>query len=285
MYRLVGGFSALVVAMTTVLVCVPLYVLGVIRLVIPISSMRRWLAYPMDVVIDVWVSSFRWLIRTCRLIDIQVELPAQLGNRSDWQVIVCNHQSWVDIIVLQVSFRDVAPVLKFFTKRELIWVPFVGLAMWFLGFPYVYRARSSGSSLSTTQKETNEAVLKREGRRFLEKPVSVINFVEGTRFTVVKRDTQGSPFENLLHPRRGGLLQTLVVLEDRVETVLNATIKYQDRVPGFWELLSGQTGSVQLSVEEIPKPTTDQEELTTWLNELWHEKDRQLASNHKAIAG
>lgn len=279
MHKLVGGFSALVIAMATVLVCIPLYVLGVIRLIVPIPSFRRLLAYPMDVVIDVWVSSFRWLIRICRLIDIEVELPPQLNDRRDWQVIVCNHQSWVDIVVLQVSFRDVAPVLKFFTKHELIWVPFVGLAMWFLGFPYVYRASSKGPGLSTTQREINEAVLKREGRRFLDKPVAVINFVEGTRFTPVKRDSRGSPYENLLQPRRGGLLQTLVVLEDRAETVLNATIRYRGRVPGFWDLLSGQTDGVQLVVEEISKPSTDQEMLTNWLNDLWNEKDRQLMNN------
>ena len=276
MRRIVGGFSAFVLAMTTVLVCIPLYVLGVIRLIVPISSFRRMLAYPMDVVIDVWVSSFRWLIRICRLIDIEFQLPPQLNNRRDWQVIVCNHQSWVDIVVLQVSFRDVAPVLKFFTKHELIWVPFVGLAMWFLGFPYVYRASSKGRGLSATQREVNEAVLKREGRRFLDKPVAVINFVEGTRFTQSKRDARGSPYENLLQPRRGGVLQTLVVLEDRVETVLNATIQYQGQVPGFWDLLSGQSGGVQLVVEEIPKPSTDQQLLTNWLNDLWNEKDRQL---------
>ena len=279
MHKLVGGFSALVIAMATVLVCIPLYVLGVIRLIVPISSFRRLLAYPMDVVIDVWVSSFRWLIRICRLIDIEVELPPQLNDRRDWQVIVCNHQSWVDIVVLQVSFRDVAPVLKFFTKHELIWVPFVGLAMWFLGFPYVYRASSQGSGLSASQREINESVLKREGRRFLDKPVAVINFVEGTRFTQVKRDSRGSPYENLLQPRRGGVLQTLVVLEDRVETVLNATIRYRGRVPGFWDLLSGQTDGVQLVVEEISKPSTDQETLTNWLNDLWNEKDRQLMNN------
>lgn len=279
MHRLIGAFSAFVVAMTTVLVCIPLYVLGIIRLIVPIPSFRRWLAYPMDVVIDVWVSSFRWLIRTCRLIDIQVELPPLLRDRRNWQVIVCNHQSWVDIVVLQVSFRDVAPVLKFFTKHELIWVPFVGLAMWFLGFPYVYRAKSTGPGLSEAQREINETVLKREGRRFLDKPVAVINFVEGTRFTPAKRDSRGSPYVNLLRPRRGGLLQTLVVLEDRVGTVLNATIQYRGEIPGFWDLLSGRTSGVQLVVEEIPKPSTDQDTLTNWLNDQWEEKDQQLMSN------
>ncbi len=279
MHTLIGIFSAFVVAMTTVLVCIPLYVLGIVRLLVPFPRLRRWLAYPMDVVIDVWVSTFRWLIRAFRLIDITAEMPPQAQSRNAWQVIVCNHQSWVDIVVLQVCFRDVGPVLKFFTKHELIWVPFVGLAMWFLGFPYVYRPSSSGQGLSATQRENNETVLKREGRRFLDKPVAVINFVEGTRFTPAKRDSRGAPYVNLLRPRRGGILQTLVVLEDRIETVLSATIQYESRVPGFWDLLSGRTGRVQLVVEELPKPSTDQEALTNWLNDLWDEKDRKLAGN------
>ncbi len=279
MHTLIGIFSAIVVAMTTVLVCIPLYVLGIVRLIVPFPRLRRWLAYPMDVVIDVWVSTFRCLIRAFRLIDITVEMPPQVQPRNAWQVIVCNHQSWVDIVVLQVCFRDVGPVLKFFTKHELIWVPFIGLAMWFLGFPYVYRASSSGQGLSATKRENNETVLKREGRRFLDKPVAVINFVEGTRFTPAKRDSRGSPYVNLLQPRRGGLLQTLVVLEDRIETVLNTTIQYESHVPGFWDLLSGRTGRVQLVVEELPKPSTDQEALTNWLNDLWDEKDRKLAGN------
>ena len=228
-----GAFSAFVIAATTVLVCIPLYVLGVVRLLIPIAGFRRILAYPMDTVIDVWVSCFRWLIQTCKLIDIHVELPTAFHARNNWQIIVCNHQSWVDIVVLQVSFRDVAPVLKFFTKHELIWVPFIGLAMWFLGFPYVYRASSSAEGLSKTQRETNEAVLTREGRRFLDKPVAVINFVEGSRFTEEKRDSRGSPYRNLLQPRRGGLQKTMRILDERADKLLDATIDYQGDIPGF----------------------------------------------------
>ena len=280
MHRLLGAFSVAVISITTLLVCVPLYVLGVMRLLIPSRQFRRWLAYPMDVVIDVWVSVFRRLIRTFRLIDIKVAMPPELRDRSRWQVIVSNHQSWVDIIVLQTSFRDVAPVLKFFTKRELIWVPFVGLAMWFLGFPYVYRAQSSSKEVLAARREVNQVVLKRESSRFLDKPVAVINFVEGTRFTVAKRDARGSSFEHLLQPRRGGLQQTLTALDDRVETVLNVTILYNEGVPGFWDLLSGQAKSVSLQVSEITKPPMDPDRLSDWLNVIWAEKDRVLASYH-----
>ena len=277
MHRLLGAFAISVVAVTTVLVCIPLYVLGVVRLLIPVSRLRRWLAYPMDTVIDVWVSVFRWLIRTFRLIDIQVDMPRDLRDRHRWQVIVCNHQSWVDIVILQTSFRDVAPVLKFFTKRELIWVPFIGIAMWFLGFPYVYRAKPGSKEVTDAKREVNEAVMTREGIRFLDKPVSVINFVEGTRFTPAKRDARNSPYEYLLSPRRGGVLRTMTVLDDRVQTVLNATIDYGDQVPGFWDMLSGKARTASLTVKEIPKPSTELEPLSDWLNEIWAEKDQVLS--------
>ena len=277
MHRLLGAFAISVVAVTTVLVCIPLYVLGVVRLLIPIPRLRRWLAYPMDIVIDVWVSVFRWLIRTFHLIDIHVDMPPDLQDRNRWEVIVCNHQSWVDIVILQTSFRDVAPVLKFFTKRELIWVPFIGVAMWFLGFPYVYRAKPGSKEVTVAKREVNESVMAREGLRFLDKPVSVINFVEGTRFTPAKRDTRQSPYQHLLQPRRGGVLRTLTVLDDRVQTVLNATIDYGEQVPGFWDMLSGQAESATLTVKEIPKPSTELEPLSDWLNEIWAEKDQDLA--------
>lgn len=273
-----GVFSLTVVSVTTVLVCIPLYVMGVVRLVVPNRAVKQWLAHPMDSIIDVWVSVFRWLIQTFNLIKIEIEMPAGLADRNRWQVIVCNHQSWVDIIILQTSFRDVVPVLKFFTKRELIWVPFVGVAMWFLGFPYVYRAKTGAKQLSDAQREQNDAVLRREGRRFLDKPVAVINFVEGTRFSRTKRDSSGSPFQNLLKPRRGGLRRTLLVLDSRVQHILNSTITYPGKPPGFWQLLSGQTTTALLSVTESTNPGTDESQLTEWLNEEWTKKDRLISS-------
>lgn len=277
MRRFVGAISALVITVNSICVTTPLFVLGLVRLLVPVHRFRCWWAYPMDKVIDIWVSVFRWLIRRFNLIDIKTEFPADFGDRDAWRVIICNHQSWVDIVILQASFRDVAPVLKFFTKKELIWVPFIGLAMWFLGFPYVYRQSRSSNSLSAARRETNVAVLKRASARFLEKPVAVINFVEGTRFSPEKRDSRASPYRNLLAPRRGGLNQTLVALEDHVDTVLNATIRYTGAVPDFWDLLCGRTDGVELIVEEIPKPSSDRQAMSAWLNDVWLAKDRLLS--------
>lgn len=280
MRQLLGVLVAVVVSISTVCVCIPLYVFGCVRLVVPSAAFRRWIAYPMDRVIDAWVSVFRGLISALRLIDIQTEFDVDLDDRSKWRVLVCNHQSWVDIIVLQTSFRKSLPVLKFFTKKELIWVPFIGVAMWFLGFPYVYRSKSAEQGLTAERRESNETVLEREGARFLEKPVAVINFVEGTRFSPAKRDQRNSPFNNLLLPRRGGFIRTMQVLGDRVDTVLNVTIVYEDQIPGFWDLLCGRTTSARLIVSEVDKPSDDDGATTDWLMDLWREKDELLKNEY-----
>ena len=278
MRKVLGCFVIFVVAMTTIFVCIPLYILGVIRLALrPMPFVQRWFAYPMDLVIDIWVSTFGFLIRIFNLIEVSKDIPDGVQERDRWRIIVCNHQSWVDILLLQTSFRHRAPVLKFFTKRELIWLPGVGLAMWFLGFPYVYRPSSKATEKLEARREINQATLQREGARFLEKPVAVINFVEGSRFTEEKRDSRGSPYQRLLAPRRGGISQVMGILGDRVDTVLDVTIQYHGSIPTFWDLLTARSAAATLTVREIPKPEQDQDAIGRWLHELWLEKDSVLA--------
>lgn len=230
----------------------------------------------MDLVIDAWVSVFGALIRTFKLIEVQVEFPAEALNRNRWRLILSNHQSWVDIILLQTTFRHKTAVLKFFTKRELIWLPFIGLAMWFLGFPYVYRAGSKPAEVVEAQREINEAVLAREGTRFLEKPVAVISFAEGSRFTERKRIDRNSPYKHLLAPRRGGVIQVLNTLTGHINEVLDVTIHYEGAIPGFWDLLTGRAPAASLTVQEIPLPGSDEAAISTWLNDLWSQKDEHL---------
>lgn len=275
-----GLFVIVVVGVNTVLVCTPLFLLGLLRLAIPLAAWRRPFAYPMDLVIDAWVSVFGGLIHLLRLIEVEEDFQPDTSDRRSWQMIVSNHQSWVDILILQKAFRHRTPVLKFFTKRELIWLPFVGLAMWFLGFPYVYRTGNKPSEVATAQREINEAVMQREGSRFLDKPVAVINFVEGTRFTETKRVTRNSPYRQLLAPRRGGTVQVLSILGEKLDSVINATIQYHGDVPGFWDLLTGRATKATLIVRQVAKPASNEaNDVGLWLDELWQAKDKTLIEN------
>ncbi|MEF9996424.1 MAG: acyltransferase, partial [Burkholderiaceae bacterium] len=200
-------------------------------------------------------------------------------NQRGWYLVSVNHQSWVDILVLQKVFQHRIPFLKFFLKQELIWVPVIGLAWWALDFPFMRRkAGSSATDLATTR---------RACEKFKLIPTSVINFVEGTRFTRAKHKRQGSPYANLLKPKVGGMAVALATLGDEFDALLDVTIVYPQGTPTFWDLLSGQVKEVAVRVQarEIPPDLirTDYQsdpqfraQMQAWVNGMWLEKDRLI---------
>src|SRR5262249_36001473 len=135
------GTSAMAfIATNTLLCCVPIYLLAIPRALVPIASVKVAMAAGMTRVIDAWVGANRVMLKALALtqIDVTMSLDEPLG-RDRWYVVISNHQGWSDILVLQDTFLDRIPPLKFFVKQQLIWIPFLGLAMWLLGFPYVRR--------------------------------------------------------------------------------------------------------------------------------------------------
>ncbi|GAB1383568.1 MAG TPA: acetyltransferase [Ottowia sp.] len=216
-----------------------------------------------------WASSTRW----------QVHRPPDLSQHA-WYLVVCNHQSWVDILVLQRCLQGRAPFLKFFIKRELIWVPLVGLVWWALDFPFL---RRKGGASGAQDLATARAAC----ARFRALPTSVMSFVEGTRFTPAKHEAQGSPYRHLLKPKAGGMMTALDVLGDRLDAVLDVTIFYPGRVPSFVDVLCGRVPEVRVHIDRQPVPATGDGQplavtgVQAWLAELWQAKDarfKQLGS-------
>ena len=190
-------------------------------------------------------------------------------------IVLCNHQSWSDIVILQNTLRGIVPPLKFFTKSELIWLPLLGVAFWLLGFPYVKRRGHDGETLAKTC----------EG--FKQHPVCVLNFLEGTRFTEAKRVSKESKHTHLLPPKVGGLAYVLGELGEQVDQILDVTIAYPDGTPTFWEFLKGETGRVSIDIAAHPVPVKGQDrsltdaelsDLKRWTEKLWETKDTQLAN-------
>jgi len=198
-----------------------------------------------------------------------------------WYLVSSNHRSWVDILVLQRVFHRRIPFLKFFLKAELIWVPVIGLAWWALDFPFLRRGRgrgARGNDLATTRAACE---------KFRHIPTSVINFVEGTRFTAAKHARQASPYRHLLKPKIGGLGVALATMGERFEAMLDVTIAYAHGTPSFWKMLSGRVDAVSVRVRPhvIPAellgadPVTDRafrQRLAGWVDDQWAQKDREL---------
>jgi 1-acyl-sn-glycerol-3-phosphate acyltransferase len=209
-------------------------------------------------------------------------------RRDDWYLVAANHQSWVDILVLQKVFSGRVPMLKFFLKRQLIYVPIIGLAWWALDFPFM--ARKGGLS---SARDLERARLACEKFRLV--PTSVINFLEGTRFTRHKHDVQRSPYRHLLKPRSGGIAMALSTLGGHCHRLLDVTIVYPHGAPKFWHLLSGRVDDVIVRVQqrEIPADLIAGDyagdaqfraRMQDWVNGLWAEKDELIEQLQPATA-
>ena len=278
MHTFRGVVSFAVLFCYTLLSCALVYILAVVQLLCPVPRWRRQLRGANDGLITAWVYFNETLCQMFRWIRIESNLPKTLANRKDWWVIVSNHQSWADIVILQSVFRKLAPPIKFFTKRELIWVPFLGFALWLLRFPYVRRdSREKGQSRQQL-KQKNRQELLRAATQFHERPISLLLFLEGTRFTPSKHVGQHSTYKNLLRPKLGGLAFSLDALATDVDRIVNVTIDYHGKVPGFWQFLCGRCSQVAVHVETIPITDSFTRNLKSEVLKIWEEKDRELTT-------
>src|SRR5690606_31230127 len=135
------------------------------------------------------------------------------GLRRDTSyLVVSNHQSWVDIPALVQAFNRKTPYFKFFLKRELIWVPFLGLAFWALDYPFMTRYYKAFLAKNPHMKGKDLEITRRACEKFRDLPVTVVNYLEGTRFTPDKHAAQQSPYRHLLKPKAGGVAFVLAAL-------------------------------------------------------------------------
>jgi 1-acyl-sn-glycerol-3-phosphate acyltransferase len=185
--------------------------------------------------------------------------------------------------VLQRIFHGRIPFLKFFLKKELIWVPVIGLAWWALDFPFMKRGKGAG------ERHSDLATTRAACQKFKRIPTSVINFVEGTRFTPAKHATQRSPYTHLLKPKVGGLGIALATMGEMFTALLDVTIVYPDGTPTFTHLLTGRIGRVVVRVQARPIPPevlggdpigdpAHRQRLSAWVEAQWREKDTLISA-------
>ncbi len=279
-----GTLSLLLYTLNTLFWFIPLMCLAVLKL-LPINRWQAWMSYLIDAIAVAWISLNNLTTRVFTAIKWRVEGLESL-SRKDWYLIVANHQSWADILILQNIFNRKIPFIKFFLKKELLYVPFMGLAWWALDFPFMKRYSKQllkkrpdlqGKDIETTRKACE---------KFRFKPVSIMNFVEGTRFTPAKHDKQQSPFRHLLKPKAGGTAFVLGTMGEQLHKLLDVTIHYPQGIPSFWDYISGKVHAITVNIKVLPigkeligdyHDQVYRERFQQWLNQLWVEKDQQLA--------
>lgn len=277
-----GCIAALILTANVLLIFSAMMPLALLKLLVPLGAVRRFTDRILNALAETWIRVNGWWIALVQRVRWDVAGVEGLKKRG-WYLVSSNHQSWVDILVLQKAFTGRIPLLKFFLKRELMYVPFMGLAWWALDFPFMRRgggSRSFNKDMAATRKSCE---------RFRMIPTSVINFLEGTRFTAAKHAQQQSPYQHLLRAKVGGLAMALGVMGDRFNSYLDVTVAYPKGVPNFWDLMCGKMEEVVIRVRELEIPRSllnrDYEkdgefrrQLQAWVQEMWAEKDRCLAA-------
>ena len=204
-------------------------------------------------------------------------------------LVVSNHQSWVDIPALVQAFNRKTPYFKFFLKQELIWVPFLGLAFWALDYPFMKRYSKAYLARHPEMAGQDLEITKRACARFKDLNVTVVNYLEGTRFTAAKQAQQGSPYQHLLKPKAGGVAFTLATLGPQLDALLDVTLVYPgQRAPGFWKLISGQVPKVIMDIRtreldpalwagDYQGDAEFRQYVQSWVSQLWQDKDTRIA--------
>jgi 1-acyl-sn-glycerol-3-phosphate acyltransferase len=262
-----------------------LLVVAILKLIIPVRAWRTFCSRIINGIAANWTAVNNWGLDLTKKIHWDVRGTEGLNPKS-WYLVLANHQSWTDILVLQRVFHHKAPLLKFFLKKELRWVPVLGLAWWALDFPFMKR-------YSRVRLEKKPHLRGKDLQRALHAcdkfkilPVAVMNFVEGTRFTRARHREQESPYRNLLKPKAGGIANVLSCMGDQLSGILNVTIVYPQGPVSFWQFLCRKAGRIRVRIETLPVSREllgdylqDQEyrqRIQSWLNQLWEEKDRQI---------
>ena len=278
----------------TVVWIVPVLILALVKLIIPIKPVRRIVTCWLMAMAENWTSGNRLILagsgsRTWRADGIE-DL-----SRQGWYLVLANHQTWVDIVVLQVASNRRIPLLKFFIKQQLVWFPLLGIGFWALDMPFMKRYSPSYLAKHPEKKGKDLEATRLACRKFKNTPTSVINFVEGTRFSEAKRVARNSPYRQLLPPRAGGVAVAIASMGETFDAIVDVTLVYSGSVPKFWDMICGKRVTVTVDVRTRPidaellagdyeNDRESRRDMHRWLGAIWEDKDARIAAIKGRVA-
>ena len=277
----------LFIAASTVLHVVPLLLVALLKAVLPSKRLRVASNPLLTGLAESWIGVNNWLWD--RFTDTRVTIGGDAALQAGGHYLVlANHQSWVDILVLQKVFNRRIPLMRFFLKRQLFWVPLLGLAWWALDFPFMGRYTPRQIARRPELAGRDIAATRRACGKFREIPVAIMNFVEGTRFTPAKHAKQDSPYRHLLKPKSGGVAFVLDAMGDGLHGILDVTIAYPGGSPSLLDLLANRIPEVRVHLRQRPIPAEMlrgdyqndrgfRARFQQWMNGMWREKDEDMA--------
>lgn len=273
---------------STIFWVTPLVFLAILKLLVPINGFRTVMTRWIMAIGEIWISTNAAIFAFVNATKWEVRGLEEV-ERNRWYLVIANHQTWIDIVALQTVLNRRIPFLKFFLKQELIWFPFLGLAWWGMDMPFMKRYSKSYLAKHPHKKGKDLEVTRKACEKFRNTPTSVINFIEGTRFTQEKKIRRASPYDNLLPPRAGGLALALETMGPMFDSILDVTIVYPNGPPEFWAMCYGELDRVIIEIKKRPvepwilygdyeRDRQFRRDFHRWLTQLWREKDERINS-------
>ena len=283
---LTGCFVTLLLLLNTLVLIGPLMIFALLKLISP-GRLRDYNSWAVIWIAETWAEIDKLIFALC--IPTRWDVRGGEGLRLDTSyLVISNHQSWVDIPALIQTLNRRTPFFKFFLKKELIWVPFLGLAWWALDYPFMKRYSKAFLAKHPQLQGKDLEITRAACELFKRQPVTVVNYLEGTRFTAAKQAQQASPYKYLLRPKAGGVAFVLAAMGAQIDAILDVTVVYpQAKIPGFWDLISGNVPKVIIDIRTRElDPTLCQGDyendpvfrlkVQNWVNQLWSDKDQRI---------
>lgn len=287
-----GLIAAILLFINTIVAATFLFSFTLLKIIIPMAAVRQFLTKVLTAIANAWISGNSGWMRLTQKMNWNTQIPTNLDKKG-WYFVISNHQSWVDILVLQHCLNGRIPLLKFFLKQELIKVPIMGAAWWALDFPFMKRFSKEYLEKHPEMKGKDIETTRIACEKFKTMPTSVMNFLEGTRFTDSKYEKQQSPFKHLLKPKAGGMAFAMSAMGDQFKSLLDVTIYYPQGIPTFWDFMQGKMERCEVVIREVPIPAelrngdyeNDEQyrlDFQQWVQQLWEQKDQLLAQMRQA---
>lgn len=254
---------------------------------LPYEPWRRAMSRIVVSIAMQWVAVDQLIYRLLHPAQWQIDWRARPKPRTSY-LLICNHQSWVDILLLFDLFHLRTPFLRFFLKHELKYMPVIGQACWAMDFPFMKRHSREAVAANPALRSEDLETTRRACELYKRLPVTIVNFLEGTRFSEAKRLDKQSPYRHLLRPKAAGLSFALNAMGEQFAGVLDVTIAYQPtRRPILWSWLCGEQDQLAVHVDVLPVPQEllhgdyegDPEfraRFQSWVNAIWARKDARL---------
>ncbi len=285
-----GIIALSILLFTTLLGSIPILLIGLLKL-IPNQKLKIYCTQLVDGIASRWIDINNAYLDKSQPTVMNISGDIQF-NPTQWYLVVANHQSWLDIVILQRLFNRKIPVLKFFIKDQLKWIPLLGFSWWAMGCPFMKRYSKAYLDKNPHKRGKDSEATKKALKLFKETPSTIMSFIEGTRYTPQKKSHQKSPYQHLLKPKAGGVSFVIGAMNQQINQLIDVSIVYPDEHCSLWDFLCLRVHFIKINVRQVPIPeqflqeslpedSKAQAEFRDWLNQQWLEKDKIMATMKK----